>query len=62
MQLATDEGSARARDIAYANVITTVFSRTVTGMVPNYMNGETVTYVVFFGYVDHISFKMQSLT
>ena len=39
--------SQRARDIAYANVITTVFSRTVTGMVPNYRVGEslfTATY------------------
>ena len=32
--------SLRARDIAYANIITTVFSRTVTGMVPNYRNGK----------------------
>ena len=32
--------SLRARDIAYANIITTVFSRTVTGMVPNYRNGQ----------------------
>ena len=39
--------SLRARDIAYANIITTVFSRTVTGMVPNYRNGQggqTCTY------------------
>ena len=37
----------RAKDIAYANVITTVFSRTVTGMVPNYRSGaggSTCTY------------------
>ena len=40
-------GHARARDIAYANVITTVYSRTTTGMVPNYRNGQggaTCTY------------------
>jgi hypothetical protein len=33
-------GHDRARDIAYANVITTVYSRTVTGMVPNYRSGD----------------------
>lgn len=32
--------SLRARDIAYANIITTVYSRTVTGMVPNYRSGQ----------------------
>lgn len=40
-------GNERAKDIAYANVITTVFSRTVTGMVPNYRTGDdgmTATY------------------
>ena len=40
-------GHERARDIAYANVITTVYSRTTTGMVPNYRNGQggaTCTY------------------
>lgn len=39
--------SQRARDIAYANIITTVYSRTVTGMVPNYRSGQggsTCTY------------------
>lgn len=39
--------SLRARDIAYANIITTVYSRTVTGMVPNYRSGQggqTCTY------------------
>lgn len=39
--------TTRARDIAYANIITTVFSRTVTGMVPNYRTGaggQTCTY------------------
>jgi hypothetical protein len=39
--------SLRARDIAYANIITMVFSRTATGMVPNYCNGQggqTCTY------------------
>ena len=37
----------RARDIAYANMITTVYSRTITGMVPNYRSGQggrTCTY------------------
>ena len=34
------KGSLRARDLAYANVITTVMSRTTTGMVPNYRNGQ----------------------
>ena len=40
-------GHQRAADIAYANVITTVFSRTTTGMVPNYrsgIGGSTCTY------------------
>lgn len=39
--------SQRARDIAYANIITTVYSRTVTGMIPNYRSGQggsTCTY------------------
>ena len=33
MMLATDAASERARDIAHANIITTVMSKTVTGMV-----------------------------
>jgi hypothetical protein len=32
-------GHQRAADIAYANVITTTYSRTTTGMVPNYRSG-----------------------
>ena len=34
-------GSPVARDLAYANIITTVYSRTVTGMVPNYRTFDT---------------------
>jgi hypothetical protein len=44
IMLGTDSASTRARDIAHANVITTVMSRTVTGMVPNYRTGKTCTY------------------
>jgi hypothetical protein len=33
--------------LAYANMITTVFSRTVTGMVPNYRNGKGGTSCTF---------------
>ena len=42
--LSTDAADPRAADIAAANVITTLFSRTVSGMVPNYALGAVATY------------------
>ena len=44
IMMATDASDARARDLACANVITTVLSRTMSGMVPNYISGQVGTY------------------
>lgn len=44
IMLSTDSMNPRARDIAFANIITTMLSRTVTGMVPNYLIGKLCTY------------------
>ena len=44
VMMSTDAGDARAADLALMNVITTTLSRTMSGMVPNYIDGQTGTY------------------
>jgi hypothetical protein len=44
VMMATDAGDARATDLACMNVITTTLSRTMSGMVPNYISGASGTY------------------
>ena len=45
LMMAAEASSSRVRDLAFANVITTLFSRTVTGMVPNYLaDGSLCTF------------------
>ena len=44
VMMTTDSTDARARDLACMNVITTTLSRTMSGMVPNYISGQSGTY------------------
>lgn len=44
IMLSTDSSDPRACDLAAANTITTMLSRTMSGMVPNYVTGGTGTY------------------
>ena len=44
VMFSTDADDPRARDLACANTVTTILSRTMSGMVPNYISGATGTY------------------
>ena len=44
VMMSTDSGDPRASDLACMNVITTTLSRTMSGMVPNYISGASGTY------------------